>query len=103
MEISERFPTDSTARRTIADNDAAAARAFEALAAGLPAGHLVVACWTKPQFSNDRSYPVRDAEMLKFVVGGVLDGHCRALRFFQEPESRAPETVGLNFRALFMP
>jgi hypothetical protein len=102
MEITHRFPTDSAARRAIADNDAAAARAFEALVAGLPAGHLVVACWTKPQFSNDRSYPVRDAEMLKYVMCGVLDGHCRALRFFQEPNARAPQTTGVGFRALFL-
>ncbi|HKX24128.1 MAG TPA: hypothetical protein VJM46_02735 [Candidatus Saccharimonadales bacterium] len=102
MEITNRFPTDSTARRAIADDVEAAARAFAALAAGLPAGHLVVACWTKPQFSNDRSYPVRDAEMLKYVMSGVLDGHCRALRFFHEPNSRAPQTAGLGFRTLFL-
>lgn len=103
MEITDRFPTDSTARRAIANDTAAAARAFTALSAGLPEGHLVVACWTKPQFSNDRSYPVRDAEMLKFVMSGVLDGHCRALRFFHESEDRAPQTVGVGFRALFLP
>ena len=103
MEITERFPTDATARRAIADSDSAAARAFAGLTAGLPTGHLVVACWTKPQFSNGRSYPVRDAEMLKYVMGGVLDGHCTHLRFFHEPNARAPQTVGVGFRALFMP
>lgn len=103
MEITDRFPTDPDARRAIAGIDAAAARAFAALAAGLPAGHLVVACWTKPQFSNDSSYPVRDTEALKFVMSGVLAGHCRGLRFFHEPESRAPQANGVSYRALFLP
>ncbi len=103
MEITDRFPTDPDARRGIAGDAAAAAKALEALTAGLPKGHLVVACWTKPRFSNDRSYPVRDVEALMFVMSGVFAGHCRGLRFFHQPESGAPPAHGVSYITLFLP
>lgn len=102
MEVTDRFPTDVAARTAVAGSDAAAARAYAALAAGLPAGHLVVACWTKPQFSNDRSYPVTSATALKLVVGGIREGRCTNLRFFHLPTSQAPH-IETSYQTLFMP
>ena len=102
MEITDRFPTDPTTRRAIADNDSAAARAFAALAAGRGSDQVVVACWTKPQFSTERSYPIVSAAALKMVMGGILAGHCTNLRFFHEPASRAPN-IEIGYHTLFMP
>ncbi len=102
MEITDRFPTDATARQAIADDDQAAARVFAALTRDLPAGHTVVANWVKPQFSNGRSYPIRSADGLKFVMEGVLRGHCAQLRFFQEPNSRVPRGDSGGYQALFL-
>jgi hypothetical protein len=100
MEVTDRFPTDAAAREAIADNNSAAAKALAELKVGLDAGHVVVACWTKPQFSNKQSYPVYDVEGLRRVMEGVLNGRCTELRFFHETKQRAPGT-NIGTRALF--
>jgi hypothetical protein len=101
MEVTDRLPTHPTDRRAIADSLGAAASAFTALTVGLRSDQVLVACWTKPRFGNDRSYPIRGAAALKMVMGGIFAGSCTNLRFFHEPISRTPNTT-IGYRDLFM-
>lgn len=100
IEVTDRVPTDAAAREAIATNDSAAAAAARKLNEGLPEGHVVLATWTKPQHSVKRSYPIYDAEGLRYVMDGVLNGRCTELRFFHETHRRATGT-NVGSRELF--
>ncbi len=101
MEITNRFTTDEALRRKIAENDPDALRAFTTLRRGIGSDRTVVACWTKPQFSNGQSYPIRNPAALKTVMSGVLEGNCTDLRFYALPPSRVPST-DITYQALFL-
>jgi len=102
-EITKRFPTKEATLVEIARTGSEQARHyFAVLTEGLPSGHVVVAHWTKPQFSNVRTYPVRSDTGLSFVLGGIRRGHCTNLRFFVEDESHVPPST-MTYRNLFLP
>ena len=102
QEVTDRFPTDPATQRAIARTGSGpAADAFAKLREGMPLNHVLVACWRKPQFSNQHSRTVSAAAGLSYVVGGVLHGGCRDLRFFLVPKGQAPSSDP-SYRNLFL-
>lgn len=97
--------SDAQRREIVANNTEMTNTVYAALlqAAGLRDDEEIEACWMKPQFNNGRSYPVRQAAALQFVVSGVVNHRCRELRFFAvSKQSVTPAGIGgPSYRDLF--
>lgn len=106
-EITHVFPTDATIRQAISvDNSPEATEAFAKLQAEVARvantdTHCIVATWVKPQFSNGRSFPIRGAGALSFVIEGVRRGGCTTLQFFAVPKDPTPKGSS-SYRDLFL-